>query len=250
MKMTPEWLHQVLLLATGILGSGVVWYLLSKGLKREALWTGFIGGTVLLLAITLYIRNDLLRGEIEATRPVYAGFLIPANEPAPSLPPDTPAGTISLLLGDDLRVLAGASDKFIFSIDGESFLKIGLRAGRMTLSCLVTDAEGKTIVRLVESEFQAVPDRTFNPKQPDPHSLQVRDERGEEALNVRFLNPTTVRLTGRFYIPGLGGPVAVSADSGISWPGGGGIRAMTIDLTQGGQGLIEFSRSGTFGFMP
>jgi hypothetical protein len=248
--MTPEWLHQLLILLAGIGGSGAIWYLLSNARKHEALWVGFACSVLLLLVITLYIRNGMLQQATEVRKPVYAGFLTPSKDAAPPLPKDTPEETVSLLLGDDLRVLTGASNRFILSIDGESFLKIGVRDGKMRLSCLVADPQGNVIARVIDGEFQAMAAHAFNPQQPDPHTLRVRDGRGVEVLNVRFLNSRAIWLTGRFNLPGLAGPVVVSRDRGIQWPGGGGLGSMTIDMTQARAGLIEFSRSGRIQLLP
>jgi hypothetical protein len=61
--MTPDWLFQVMWFGAGVGGTGAVWYFLSQRSYHAALWTGFTTVVVVLLAITLHIRNDLLRGE-------------------------------------------------------------------------------------------------------------------------------------------------------------------------------------------
>jgi hypothetical protein len=61
--MTPDWLFQVMWFGAGVGGTGAIWYFLSERNSHAALWTGFATAVVFLLAITLHIRNDLLRKE-------------------------------------------------------------------------------------------------------------------------------------------------------------------------------------------
>ena len=61
--MTPDWLFQVMWFGAGVGGTGAVWYFLSQRSNHAALWTGFITFVVVSLAVTLHIRNDLLRRE-------------------------------------------------------------------------------------------------------------------------------------------------------------------------------------------
>lgn len=239
--MIREWILQILLLIVSILGGSAVWYYITQKLFHHALWIGFCAAILLLLIISLYIRNDILKKEIKVKQSVYFGELVPDNKPSPPLPAGVPKNTISLLLGDDLRVLAAQSENYIFSKNGEAFLSIGIKNGLMTVSLSIMDSNNKNVVRIVNNEFKAFPENTFNPKQPDRHSLTVRDSKGIEVLNIRFINPKAIRIVGRFHIPGFKEPVLILPDEGIRWPGGrGGISHLTIDLTESKVGLIAF----------
>lgn len=238
--MVPEWLLQVLLLGVSIIGGGAIWYFLSQKVPYKALWSGFAGATLLLLIIALYLQNELIQKETRAGTPVYFGELVPGNEPGPPLPPGSPANTVQLLLGDDLRVLSANSENYVFSKGGNSFLSIGVRNGLMRVSATVMDASNRYVVRILDNEFKANPEHAFNPKQPDKHSLVVRDGDGNEVLNLRFLNPRAMRIVGRFHLPGHSEPVLILPLDGIRWPGGGGIGHLTVDLTGGKGGFIGF----------
>jgi hypothetical protein len=61
--MTPEWFFQFLWYGAGIGGTGAVWYFLSQRQFHVALWVGFGTSVVVCLAITLHIRNDILKRE-------------------------------------------------------------------------------------------------------------------------------------------------------------------------------------------
>jgi hypothetical protein len=61
--MTPDWLFQVLWWSAGIGGSGAVWYFLSQQRYRAVVWTAISTVVVVLVAISLSVRNDHLRRE-------------------------------------------------------------------------------------------------------------------------------------------------------------------------------------------
>ena len=95
-------------------------------------------------------------------------------------------------------------------------------------------------MRVVKNEFQAFPEGAFNPKQPDEHSVVVRDADGIEVLNLRFLNPRRIRIVGRFFLQGFG-TVTIDKNEGIGWPNGGGIGHLTLDMTNApAAGVMQF----------
>ncbi len=239
--MTPDWILQVIMLAVSVIFGSAVWYFYEYKQYHPALWIGFSGAVLLLLVITLYLRNDIIRREVASRTPVYFGELVPGNEASPALPSDVPGNTIQLLLGDDLRVLAASAQNFVLSKGGKSFLSIGIRNGLMRISATVMDSSNRYIVSIIDNEFKANPEYAFNPRQPDEHSLVVRDTDGNEVLNIKFLNPKVMRIVGRFHLPGYSEPVLVLPDEGIRWPGGGGISHLTVDLTSSQAGFIDFS---------
>jgi hypothetical protein len=61
--MTPSWVFQAMWFGAGVGGSGAIWYFLSQRNHHAALWTGFATAVVVLLTITLHLRNNLLRSE-------------------------------------------------------------------------------------------------------------------------------------------------------------------------------------------
>lgn len=237
--MTSDWILQILLLLISIIAGGA-WYFISQQQYHRALWSGTSAGIILVLVIALFIRNGLIKKEKKAKIPIYFGELVPSNDPSPPLPKDSPNDTITLMLGDDLCILAAQSQNYIFSKKGEPFLSIGIENGVMWVSASISDSNNQNIVRIIKNEFQAIPEHAFNPRQPDKHSLVVRDAKGVEVLNVRFLNPKAMRIVGRFHIPGFSEPVQILPEDGVRWPGGGGIAHLTLDMTASKGGVIGF----------
>jgi hypothetical protein len=239
-RMTPDWLLQVLLVLVGIIGGGALWYFISQKQYHHALWSGTAAAVILIVIIALFIRNEMIKTEIRANTPVYFGELVPGDEASPPLPKNASKSTITLMLGDDLRVLAAQSENHVFSKQGAPFLSIGIKNDAMRISASIVDSDNKNIVRIINNEFQANPERAFNPKQPDRHSLVVRDSKGVEVLNIRYLNPKAMRIVGRFQIPGFSEPVQILPDDGLRFPGGGGIAHLTLDVTASKGGVIGF----------
>lgn len=240
-RMAPDWLLQVLLVLVGIIGGGALWYFISQKQYHHALWSGTGAAVILIIVIALFIRNQLIKAEVQANAPVFFGELLPANEASLPLPNNASKETITLMLGDDLRVLAAQSENHVFSKQGVPFLSIGIKNNAMHISADIADSDNKNIVRIINNEFQASQERAFNPKQPDKHSLVVRDSKGIEVLNIRYLNPKAMRIVGRFQIPGFSEPIQILPKGGLRFPEGGSISHLTIDVTAGKGGVIGFN---------
>lgn len=235
-QMLPDWILQLLLVVVGIIGSGTVYYYLSQKRPIAALWSGFVAALILLLCITFYIRNAIIAKQIKTDTPVFHGRIVAANENTPWVPEDV----FSLMLGDDLQVLTRSSKQFIFSKDGNPFLKLRVVDGALYITASIFDHTGQYIVKVIDNEFQASQERAFNPKQPDEHTLIVRDFDGIEVLNVRYVNYRVIRIVGRFNLPGYSQPIEILPADGVRWPGGGGIGHLTVDMTQSSGGFIAF----------
>jgi len=61
--------------------------------------------------------------------------------------------------------------------------------------------DGKIVAELKENQFHINPSNYYRIEKPNEHALVVYDAQGNEALNVYFLNPAAIKLTGRFYFP-------------------------------------------------
>ncbi len=219
---------------------GVAIYYWDKS-KFGALWSASAAGIIVVVAITIHIHNELVEKGIAANRPIYFGFLEPSDEQP--LPATTAADVVSLLLGGGnggLQILSKSANQKVFSVGGQPFLTIGSESGKIWISTTIADSQNQTVVRILKNEFQAFPEHAFNPKQPDPHSLLVRDATGTEVLRLRFLNPRRILIYGRFVLPDSR-TITVN-DQGLTFiPGGGGISGLTLDMTNApNAGAIAF----------
>jgi len=241
LNMIADGLLNILLAVFGILGGSAVFWFLSQKQYHSVLWSGFSAVVLLLFIVALYIRNDLIRNEDQSNTPVYFGALIPGNERSFPLPSRVPKDTVLILLGDNLSILTAQSENYIFSKQGEKpFLSIRIEKGMMRISASIVDSSNRFVVRIIDNEFQVSLENAFNPKQPDKHSLVVRDSSGIEVLNIRFLNPKAMRIVGRFQIAGISEPVVISPERGLCLPGGGYISHLIFDMTASKRGLLQF----------
>jgi hypothetical protein len=235
--MTPDWVPQFLWLVASLAGGVLISLFIAKGQWFGTIWASFGTVVVILLGVALYLQNGVVAKRRSAESAVFTGKLVPGNDPTPWVP----ANKFSLMLGDDLQVLTRSSNQRVFTRNGEAFLTLRVSDGALYVSTSVFDSEGRYIVRVVDNEFQASNERAFNPRKPDEHTLVVRDSKGVEVLNVRYMNPRAIRLVGRFHLPGQREPVEVLPAEGIRWPGGGGISAMTLDVSEAPDaGVIGF----------
>jgi hypothetical protein len=140
----------------------------------------------------------------KARTPTYSGEIVTGLSRS-LLPPEERLGPQDwcVWLGDRNRVMLSASPKqFLLKYENdESVLSVGIEHRKLWLSTILIDSTGQDIVRIIKSEFQALPEGAFNPLQPDPHTLLVRDRRGNDVLHVRSVNEREMWLTGRFVLP-------------------------------------------------
>ena len=79
-------------------------------------------------------------------------------------------------------------------------LWIGARDG--SHASLFYSADGTIAAEIVRDKFYINRNNVFRHARPDRHTLVVYDLQGDEALYIRYVNPTTVKLRGHFAYPG------------------------------------------------
>ena len=87
--MTQTWLLPVTWFVAGVFATGAFWYYLAQRNYHGALWTAYIALVLVLLAVALHIRNDLVRRE--GTQAHGETRDLPSDQvsPTPSFPPST-----------------------------------------------------------------------------------------------------------------------------------------------------------------
>lgn len=72
----------------------------------------------------------------------------------------------------------------------------------MFISARLFDEDGKLVAELSSNGFDvAFPPTTFRVRRPNRSTLIVRDSRGKEVLNLKYLNPSAFAMTGIFCLP-------------------------------------------------
>jgi hypothetical protein len=98
--MTPDWVLQLMWFVAGVSATGAIWYFLAQKNRYALLWAIYFTVVIVLLAVALHIRNDLIR------RDATPGLARPITMPAalatsattrPRSVPHTPTPTSAAL---------------------------------------------------------------------------------------------------------------------------------------------------------
>jgi hypothetical protein len=128
-----------------------------------------------------------------------AGVLYPGNVPRPpvSCPAPIDPSDFMVLLGDN-AYLGKNFPRTLLSLRGEEIIVADQTPeGALTLRALrVFDSKNEIIARIDERGFWIHPNS--RKLRPDRSTLIVYDSDDRQVLNLRFLNPTTISITGLF----------------------------------------------------
>ncbi|HTT98459.1 MAG TPA: hypothetical protein VMF58_10445 [Rhizomicrobium sp.] len=129
------------------------------------------------------------------------GTLVPSNLPVPQFAKpciDMAPGGIAVIFGDNVGTTTLQSQN-ILRMNGVVLLAIGRANNQVVITKLkIFDEEGRIIANVDEDGFWVTPLVRIKHR---PSSLVVFDERDTEVLNINFLNPKTVSISGVFRNP-------------------------------------------------
>jgi hypothetical protein len=137
--------------------------------------------------------------ELEKRVKPSSGSLTPDNKTNPnsiSIPPKA----LCLLLGNSVAY-SSSFPHTVIEVGTEPLLVINKQGNNVTITAKFFSRDGKIIAELKENQFYINQNNSYRMVRPNDHSLIVYDEQTNEALNVYFLNPRAIKLTGRFYFP-------------------------------------------------
>lgn len=185
-------------LAVGIillLVGPVVLYLI-QGLKGAVIAAG-VGATLavwLLVVIILRQIEPHLPPETETS-----GFLVPASDPDPPLPQGCPKlpDTWAIFYGNSVAFLK-KQEVSIVVMSGQKLLSAVRNPEGLTISAKVFSPDGRIIAEIDSNEFTINQNNYFKRKRPDKSTLIVYDQMNTPVLSVRYLNRTSIRVTGIF----------------------------------------------------
>lgn|GEM_PF-4495929 len=153
------------------------------------------------------------------------GLLSPADEPIPpnpcsELPPmpfggrpgGLPSGATIVLLGNSAS-FGTSFPQTVIKIGDDSVLTMDKIDGRIAISAKLFSRDGRIVAEIEKNQFFINPNNYFRKEHPDEHSLVIFDQEGVEVLNVRFVNPTTIRFVGVIRHPK--GTLEISSTHGL-----------------------------------
>jgi hypothetical protein len=145
-------------------------------------------------------------------------LLTPGTHPSPPTPfqpllPDD----IVVFLGDSAAVTR-KSGAALIGIDNEVILSFNRQIAGISINAIVRDAPNRQVVTIVNNVVNVV-SRGLEVLNPDPHNVVVLGKGGCRVLSIRYVNDTTMILSGTFYGK-RSGPFVVADGGPIQLPNG------------------------------
>lgn len=170
-----------------------------------------------------YLGKKGLDDLIAAIRRNYAetelhGLLIPATDPSPPTPScldKMPPDAVAFYLGNNV-IFPNEFPFIVLRVGDEDLLIVHKTPEGLALSATVRSPDNKVVAIIIDNEFYKNPLNYFRREaRRDRHTLKVYDQENREVLNVRYLNPSAIKVTGIFRTRRFP-PVLVSEDNVIS----------------------------------
>lgn len=163
-------------------------------------------------------------------------LLLPAAEADPPLP-----RLCGVVPQDALRVYLGGSaawtsgdDLRVIEIKGTDVLRLRRTFSGVAILAKVFSEDGRIVAQIVDNRFYVNPDNFFRMDMPDSHSLVVYDSHQRKVLDVRYLNPHSVKVLGIFQARGAL-PVVVDENQILI----GGLEMTGICASNSGGSLVN-----------
>lgn len=182
-------------------------YYLQAHNRIGVIWSVFATVVFALAAVTFFLTET----EVSALKSL-SGELIPANEAEPANPcRAVPPNALRIFLGNSAS-WTESDEHTILSIGEEDILTMRRTTKGLSVSSRVFSADGRIVAQLSNNVFHVNPNNYFRIERPDHHSLSVYDQKGQNVLNVRFINPSAISVLGIFRVPGHM-PVVISPNA-------------------------------------
>lgn len=140
--------------------------------------------------------------ELEKRITPLSGVLTPDNKLTPKTPNNVliPADAIALFFGNSLAY-TNSFPHTVIEVGAEPLLVINKQGNIITVTAKFFSEDGKIVAELKENQFHINQNNYFRLERPSDHALVIYDQKGNESLNIHFINPTVIKLTGKFYLP-------------------------------------------------
>jgi hypothetical protein len=132
----------------------------------------------------------------------YSGALMPDNKlrPKNACNDDMPENAMLILLGSNGVFFAGKNIDII-RMGNLSVLSATRTNKGLFVSLKLFDDSGIILTEIFNNNFLINKNNYCIISRPNEHILKIKNKHNKKALEIEFLNPTTVRLLGSFYCP-------------------------------------------------
>ncbi len=177
-----------------------------------------ISAAIVFVGLTIYARAPPIFPEETDTH----GWLAPAgkSEPAqaniPSCPKLSVPNAVTVALGSNVALIPLQKTMRVLTVSSCGLVTAQNDDGKLSFNADVFDDKNDLIARVEKNEFHLVPGKyAYQTRSDDKSVLTVFDRQGKRMLSIRYLNSTTIRLSGAFYC-GDGTSVIVEDDGPIT----------------------------------
>jgi hypothetical protein len=195
------------------LGGAILVFLLVR--HDEVPWKHRLAGSALVLVAYLVTLFYLYRANVAQELREQVAPLIAASLPPPISSCPIPKNAVGLFLGNRVSVIT-AFPHVVFKARGFEALRIDRVSSDLLITFRVFDDSGSLVARLDRNTF-TTKNSAARVERPDASHLLVFDDRGTQVLDVQFLNPQAIKVTGILRYP-LVDPIVI----GEKYSGKGG----------------------------
>ncbi len=166
------------------------------------------------VVLCLYVRVGQTKKELTENN----GSLVPASDPTPtnacSDSPVLKQNDYTILFGSDAAIFRKFPHTVIAVHRTVSLLWFTLdKDGGIEVNADIHSPDMRLVAKLRNNHFEINPNEIFTKERPDFSTLRITDSYGNAVLNVRFMNPHTLSVTGVLFYPGV--PPIVIPPQGI-----------------------------------
>ena len=174
---------------------------------EELSWKHRLAGGALVFAAYLVTLLYLYRVNVAQELREQVAPLIAASLPPPISSCPIPKNAVGLFLGNRVSVIT-AFPHVVFKVHGDDVLRLDGVSSNLLITFRVFNDSGALVARLDRNTF-TTKNSTAHVERPDASHLLVFDDRGTQVLDLQFLNPQAIKMTGILRYPGQD-PVVIS----------------------------------------
>lgn len=125
-------------------------------------------------------------------------FLIPAKDVISSkVCHSLPSSAIVAYFGGSVGYSTRTSFNLL-RIDNENVISIDRTSDGLQVNATLRDSKGNEVASIKKNIFTAMPTAEYEPQSPDPHTIQVFNQKDEIVLFVRYSNDNAIKVFGTF----------------------------------------------------
>lgn len=151
-------------------------------------------------ATVYFRRKDKVATQINMLD-VLEGLLVPGNEPDPPAPCEIPNNALKVYLGSTVS-WTNNDQANVLVMRGDDVLSVRRVRKGLAVFAKVASEDGRLVAEIVDNRFYINSNNFLRMEHRDNHSLVVYDQKGNKVLDIKYLNPRSVRVLGEFRAPG------------------------------------------------